>query len=355
MRDSGPVSTVLEKAHKIDTADAFRYWGLFLGRPTSIKNTDVSILYNKSRMLDCMAMGPETRLESEVYEALSRLMQVTVRLTDSAHRRYSISDPGTFYFVAGVDKEMRDWYDALPRHLTWPPSTIARVPAGFFLMHQQYHTLVILLYRPFFDAAGATGDLQSSGCGLDLSFVVARTTCFDHALQVARIFTTYTKTFETRTMFVTAMQHAATAALAIVNGMNTGSVSRLECLSHLQTFADALNIHAEVYYPARVMSTVLYNVIAGQRATQHSRSLVPLTKKGSSVDSESRSQHHQPSTAADSNESPEQNTPASVPIWSETGTTVLDAQPLGLPSEPTMDFDPDMWDNILNTLSVLSN
>lgn len=94
----------------------------------------------------------------------------------------------------------------------------------------------------------------------------SRRTCFDNAIKVATIFGAYCEKFHIRTMFVTGMQHAATAATAIVEGMNEdNSRKRAENLLHLQCLAEALHAHSGSYLTAKWMSKKLFNVVGEYR------------------------------------------------------------------------------------------
>ncbi|EPE10175.1 nitrogen assimilation transcription factor nit-4 [Ophiostoma piceae UAMH 11346] len=280
-----------------------RFWGLFLGRPTSIKFADISISNGPDQlhpMHGCLPMGLECRFETEIYESLIRLTNTASKLTDAAHRHYTTSDPSSYYFVTGLHRELRAWYCQLPRHLRWTPTNLARnPPSAFFNLHQQYHTLFILMYRPFLSAGKAppvgthnTGgglavgadeerendyadrDGNEQDLGVDSVMDMARKTCFAHAIEIARIYEVFCARFEYRTMFVTGMQHAATAAFAIVDGLEetatTDKPKLAKTLLHLQRLAESLYAHASVYYPARVMTGVLFRVLGEYRqARQH--------------------------------------------------------------------------------------
>lgn len=295
-----------------------RFWGLFLGRPTSIKIADITISNSPTKprpMQGCLPMGPQCRFETEIYDALINLTDTASKLTDAAHRHYTTSDPSAYYFVTGLHRELRSWYKHLPSRLQWTPANLARnPPSAFFNLHQQYHTMYILMYRPFlsagkatpagthntgggqtngnpepapyrnggggsgspyedvFEDSGATddGDDNDDGMdpelGTDIVTEMARKMCFAHAIEVARIYQAFCARFECRSMFVTGMQHAATAAFAIVEGLATQSADKqAETLLHLQRLAESLYAHASVYYPARVMSNILFRVLGEYR------------------------------------------------------------------------------------------
>ena len=451
-----------------------RFWGLFLGRPTSIKIADISIPASMStfipgtgmttqlrRLQGCLPMGPQCRFETQIYEALISLTDTACKLTDAAHRHYTTADPSAYYFVTGLHRELRSWYKQLPRRLQWTPANLARnPPSAFFNLHQQYHTLYILMYRPFLSAGKATpagthntGGGQTNGnsepapfrsrdspyddmygddhdpsdvanedddrngeadnCGgvnddetetehdnndvnnddddnddddddmdpeLDCDIVMdmARKVCFAHAIEVARIYEAFCARFECRSMFVTGMQHAATAAFAIVDGLATqrSAGKQAETLLHLQRLAEALYAHASVYYPARVMSSTLFRVL-GEYRDSHAQ------QQQHHQQQQQQQQQQQPSSSYSTSAAPTWTT-ASVPA--SLGPGMIQSAPMPAISGTTpsgntdwagvmsggdndrgvngmllhgtdtsgfadFDFDLGIWDTIMNTLS----
>ncbi|KAF7563860.1 hypothetical protein G7046_g249 [Stylonectria norvegica] len=256
--------TVLWSCFTID-----RYWGLFLGRRTSIKWTDLALTDKDHPMRDCFPMGQQRSLETEIYEALIHLMELASRLTDAVHCEHPKLDASAYFLAAGLDLELRSWYNRLSNRLKWSADKLETAPSGYFILHQQYHALFILLYRPFIPdlAAGATQPGQEP-C-LDMVVQVARDSCFSHAVQVARIIGAYRQRFDMKSMFVTGMQHAATAALALVDCMPTiARKNQPDTLLYLQCLAEALYANASTYFPAKVMSEILFTVIGEYRTSQ---------------------------------------------------------------------------------------
>jgi hypothetical protein len=91
----------------------------------------------------------------------------------------------------------------------------------------------------------------------------ARRTCFAHALDVAAVMRVFSRRFDA--MVVTGMQHAATAAIAIVEGISCEPRRKAEAFEQLQFLAETLSAHAD-YHPAKVMSDILRGVVADYRA-----------------------------------------------------------------------------------------
>ena len=250
-----------------------RYWALFLGRPTSMKSSDLEI-YSLSKQFErlgtCKPAGPEKSTETTIYEALIDLMELAGKITENMDPRSqndSVIDRNQYLRMAALDREFSNWYARLPEQLRWTPSNIATAPFSFFLLHQQYHSSLILLHRPF----AMYEDHQNQGyegSGPDDHFsALSRTVCTKHAIRVARIFWQHRQRFDNKQIFVTGLQHAGTAATALVAALafikdpndRNNNMQYLECLSA------ALHDMAFTYQPAQRMSTVLRAVMVELR------------------------------------------------------------------------------------------
>jgi hypothetical protein len=112
---------------------------------------------------------------------------------------------------------------------------------------------------------GADGQLQEVGKeepNLDHYSTLSRTICFENAIRVARIFQIHRKRFDTRQIFVTGIQHAGTAATALIAAITQirDPEERVRPLQHLRILADALKAMSPTYHPAERMSNVLEDV-----------------------------------------------------------------------------------------------
>ena len=190
-----------------------RYWALFLGRPTSMKSADLEI-YHLSKQFErlgtCRPAGLEKSMETHIYEALIDLMELAGKITENMDPRStqqpdSVIDRNQYLRMAALDREFSNWYARLPEQLQWTPTNIATAPFSFFLLHQQYHSSLILLHRPF--AMYEDNNQTYDGAGDHFS-ALSRTVCTKHAIRVARIFWQHRQRFDTKQIFVTGLQHA---------------------------------------------------------------------------------------------------------------------------------------------------
>jgi hypothetical protein len=217
--------------------------------------------------------------------------------------------------MANLNRELEIWYTRLAKPLQWTPENVRSAPFSFFLLHQQYHVTMILLHRPFAEydaetafypsaAAAAQRPSEASGMMEEDDYTppqanvhlssMSRSICTQHAVRVARIFWQHRQRFDTRQIFVTGLQHAGTAAIALVAALASlkDTSSRDANMHYLETLAAALEDMAQTYQPAERMSAVLQAVIIELRATlpqPKQRKVVPARRE-STHDHEDRDQ-----------------------------------------------------------------
>ncbi|KAJ9658282.1 hypothetical protein H2201_007841 [Coniosporium apollinis] len=250
-----------------------KYWALFLGRPTSMKSSDLEIysLTNQfERLGTCKPSGPQKSLETQIYEALLDLMELAGKITENTDGNYQTNasvDRNAHLRIAALDRELNNWYTRLPEPLRWTQANIETAPFSFFLLHQQYHSALILLHRPLATYEEPSGsDSEDNGPENHFS-ALSRATCTKHAIRVARIFWTHRQRFDTKLIFCTGMQHAGTAATALVAALAfiKDSSDRNNNMQYLECLSAALQDMAHAYQPAERMSTVLQAVMAELR------------------------------------------------------------------------------------------
>jgi hypothetical protein len=250
-----------------------KYWALFLGRPTSMKSGDLEVsrlAKQFERLGTCLPAGPEKALETQIYEALLDLMELAGKITENLDPRSQTDaniDREAYLRMAALDREFGNWYQRLPEKLKWKPSNVNNAPFSFFLLHQQYHAALILLHRPFAMYEEPTADGQEGQVPDNHFSALSRTVCTKHAIRVARIFWQHRQRFETRHCFITGLQHAGTAATALVAALAyiKDSNDRHNNMQYLDCLTSALQDLAYTYHPAERMFLVLQAVTAELR------------------------------------------------------------------------------------------
>jgi hypothetical protein len=251
-----------------------KYWALFLGRPTSMKSSDMEI-YHLSKQFErlgqCKPAGDEHELETRIYEALLDLMELAGKITEIEPRISAADsapiDRDAYLRMAALDREFGTWYARLPENLRWTPDNIRTAPLGFFLLHQQYHVALILLHRPFAmyeESNVSEGDDNNNHA--DFS-ALSRAVCTKQALRVAKIFWHHRQRFDTKQIPVTGMQHAGTAATALVAALAflKDANDRGNKMQYLEFLSVVMQDMAQTYQPAESMHLVLQAVLNEMR------------------------------------------------------------------------------------------
>ena len=248
-----------------------KYWSLYLGRPTAIKIADLApacLSKDFGPLMLTRVSGHAKKLTTIIYESLLRLMDLVGQLCDLEIKR-----PGKttddYFKVAAVELELTKWIRELPPELHWTQGNIETMPASFFLLHSQYHVALILLYSPYIKNKDFRRDQASSAKqGSQSRFLAcSREICVENSKRVASIFQQYQKRFNLKQVFVTGLQHVATASTAlIVEIMNNRDAQvrkdLLPCLANLQNVMEQM---AETYQPAILMSSVIDRILTAFR------------------------------------------------------------------------------------------
>jgi hypothetical protein len=179
-----------------------------------MKSADLEI-YHLSKQFErlgtCKPAGVEKSMETQIYEALLDLMELAGKITENmnpqAQNADSVIDRNQYLRMAALDREFSTWYARLPEQLRWTPANIATAPFSFFLLHEQYHSSLILLHRPFAMYEDQSNGYEGNGPDDHFS-ALSRTVCTKHAIRVARIFWQHRQRFDTKQIFVTGLQHA---------------------------------------------------------------------------------------------------------------------------------------------------
>lgn len=251
-----------------------RYWSLFLGRPTTLKSADLeiySLAEQFERLGTCKPAGPERSLNTRIYEALIDLMEIAGKIIEHGdhrhHRELSQSPDQSAYFrVAAIDRELHNWAARLPADLRYTEENRASAPYSFYLLHQQYHAVLILLHRPFarYDDPNNSDPEDATISALDNHFSKAsRAICTKSAVAMARIFWAHRQRFDGKQIFCIGMQHAGCAATALIAALAyiPDATDRTNNMQYLEVLHVALQDMAHAYQPAERMAEVLNAVM----------------------------------------------------------------------------------------------
>ncbi|KAM5524580.1 fungal specific transcription factor domain-containing protein [Fusarium oxysporum f. sp. phaseoli] len=226
-----------------------RYWGLFLGRPLAIKSQDVDLLSNRFSQLASFGLdAPKMDLTSEIYEQLIELMELAgriVEIRDLSNSSQVAEQTGAFatneaeenrYLqVINLDRQLQNWATANSEspghHVTAEGSSMS------------------------------TDDRQRVVHGSRTS--LARSICTQQAIRVARIFWQHRQRFDGRKIFITGMQHAGTASIALIAALayQRNEPNRQTYIGYLEILSDAVSDMSATYHPASRMDDLLKAVL----------------------------------------------------------------------------------------------
>ncbi|KAL0934687.1 fungal specific transcription factor [Colletotrichum truncatum] len=300
-----------------------RYWALFLGRPTSIKNQDIEmdLLSRRFSQLTSLMSGPgalKKNITADIYDHLIELMELAGRIVETRDHGQAQekqredatdnalnppqSEYNAYLHAINLDRQLQNWYRRLPEHLQWKPSVIKSAPSSYFLLHQQYHASMILLHRPWARYSEIVGDSHSTASqptktsgresrnvqsqhsspsssqtrGINDKNSIAdesrtalsRNICTQQAVRVARIFGQHRQRFDGTKIFVTGIQQAGTAAMALIAALayNHSEFERRAYLGYLEILSSAVSDMSHTYQPASRMDDLLKAVLVQLRA-----------------------------------------------------------------------------------------
>ncbi|KAK0391456.1 hypothetical protein NLU13_0957 [Sarocladium strictum] len=237
------------------TAD--RLWSLYLGRPTTLKLADISpnclsYVFDPSDPSD-----PAVRqkpLVTRVYEALLQMMERVGQLCDLRGPRPTRSADSCLQ-LAAIGQQLRDWYTELPRDLQWSDSPGPDMPLSYFLLHTQYHAALILIHRQFIHI-----NETNVADGLDAHFKsICRATCASSAESIAVILEEYRARFELSQVYGTAVQHAGTAATAMMGEvvLQADPVERARLVRILSSLRITVGLMSKNYRGAGLMVSII--------------------------------------------------------------------------------------------------
>lgn len=245
-----------------------RYWSLFLGRPLTMKSVDLevySLADQFQRLGTCTPAGPEKSLETRIYEALIELMEIAGKIVEYGEFRRSHDtaqgpDQAAYFKMATLDREIHNWASRLPPELRYTEQNRTDAPLSFYLLHQQYHAILILLHRPFArydDPSNADNEQVST---LDSHFSKAsRAICTKSGVAMARIFWQHRQKYDGKQIFCIGMQHAGAASQALIAALAymPDTTDRHYNMQFLEVLHAALQDMAHAYQPAERMAAVL--------------------------------------------------------------------------------------------------
>lgn len=139
------------------------------------------------------------------------------------------------------------------------------VKVNCLVYSQQFYALLILLHRPFANFGHPEPSRMSSYEDapqypeINQLSILSRKVCFDNSIRLARIFKYYHARFQSSQMFITGLDHAGTAATALIAGIASmrDPAERVVPLRYLQAMRNAMKGMSSSHKAAERMANVL--------------------------------------------------------------------------------------------------
>ncbi|KAL2024939.1 hypothetical protein VTK56DRAFT_3638 [Thermocarpiscus australiensis] len=282
-----------------------RKWALLLGRPTTIKIQDVGVDLlprTSDGPLPTSSMGSAAASQALIHRYLFELMELAGKVADLQNSAYGAAhvssmngteDRAYLHFLT-LERVFQNWYRRLPEHLSWKPANIKSANMGFFMLHQQFHVCMILLHRPWakygpvsldgavagrYPSPASPGGQEKDGTNELHSWMgslphhnnrasLSRSMCTQHAVGVARIFWHHRQRFDGRRIDLSAIQHAGTAAIALMAALahKSAELDHHSNLRYLQVISSAIYDMSHSYQPAARMYHLLRTLLVEIRS-----------------------------------------------------------------------------------------
>lgn len=278
-----------------------RKWALLMGRPTAIKTQDVGVdvlprvsgpPFEDSSLGTMASHATINRQMFELLELAGKVADFQNSTYGAAHLFSSkaAEDRAYLHFI-GLERLFHNWYRRLPENLTWKPVNIKSAHMGFFILHQQFHVCMILLHRPWakygpmsldgtvaarYPSPGSPtqGDETSLPSWMaplphhDNRASMSRSMCTQHAIRIARIFWHHRQRFDGKRVVLTSIQHAGTAALALMAALahKSAELDHHSNLRYLQVLSTAIYEMSHLYQPAARMYQLLKSMLVDIRS-----------------------------------------------------------------------------------------
>lgn len=204
-----------------------RMWSLYLGRPVSLNESFITTPPYVARVTEQKYWQPYIddcedsifpQLPDPIEELHRNNASLCAKMTRVRETLYSdavnsaVSAQQLHDFASNMRAELVGWHEHLPDSLRVDLTSISALYVPHVIqLHMQYHTLMILVHRPFFAATITTMP--------DVAFsdpLVGRTSCTDSARSISKLLQIYRRLYGLRRINIQAVHLIFTASLVHV-------------------------------------------------------------------------------------------------------------------------------------------
>ncbi|GAW11726.1 hypothetical protein ANO14919_010760 [Xylariales sp. No.14919] len=295
-----------------------KYWALLLGRPITIKSQDIGFDMFKAATPTSRSSkhNPSIRtdtqvIEEEIHEQLFQLMDLAGRIVENRGDIRPGNGVNQVGAVTGdnveenaaidvliLDQRLREWYRQLPNHLTWLPNNARNAPCSYFILHQQYQAIMILLHRSRESHESAShdrptsmspsspkdarttseaqGDNRTPASGQEIDshnegpsitddcIKPARSVYTQAAIQFGQIVSQFKEKYDFGKICCTSLQPAGIASIALLSAIeqSKNESDRRSCVSSLEVVFGFIRGMSSSYQPAARMKNLVQAALA---------------------------------------------------------------------------------------------
>lgn len=196
-------------------------WTLYLGRPSSIPRTIMSIA--------TLRLGEKRESDFSWMNAWVALCGPMAQISCVLNEQ-SANEPNESAGLQTLSQKLEDWYDSLPPDLTYKESRLTNMDLAGYGLHTQYCKIQILLQRSLETPANTrkrrhsemTSEKSRSTCARN-----SNTRIYEYAVRIARLIVTYREAFGVEKIPSIMLDNAVVAATAMIehHHHNSGSVN----------------------------------------------------------------------------------------------------------------------------------
>ncbi|KAJ5819275.1 hypothetical protein N7474_004866 [Penicillium riverlandense] len=162
-------------------------------------------------------------LSSQIYNAHLELVSIATDSIEQLQSQLVRSTENPFFQLTELHNRLQSWYGSLPSRLRWNYQTKESTPS-LFLLHQLYHAVLILLYRPFASQEALMSIVDRfTGANINQLSESIHNILLTNAIRIADLIFESREQFEPGAIFPLSVQQGALAA-----GVLLAHISRIE-------------------------------------------------------------------------------------------------------------------------------
>ncbi|KAB5528787.1 hypothetical protein GE09DRAFT_396062 [Coniochaeta sp. 2T2.1] len=230
-----------------------KYWAQCMERPLTIKSLDLQL----SRMVSMFAKqstGKPPTFRETIHECVLDLMEIAREAVDFIYGSYTFRATVESYAkMCRIDSKLDQWFVNLPQTVKDGPSAANNSYLFIFVIHMQLHFIRVQLRQPFaFHQPPAELSTDSRTVRLAMERIAndCRKLGTTSAIEIARLFATFRRKQDIRSLQCTGTQYATTATRFLIKHISSLPPDELvEPEAHLRSLTRTLEDMSHTFKP----------------------------------------------------------------------------------------------------------